>query len=74
VSRPCLGGDTIEMSDDDEISVVSEDAGDEEATEEDDAGDEEAAERRCGDGNKREGCAYGNDVNDNVWPCSGMEA
>ncbi|KAJ8439630.1 hypothetical protein Cgig2_021006 [Carnegiea gigantea] len=36
-SRLQLGGDTIEISDHDEISVVSEDAGDEEATKEDDA-------------------------------------
>ncbi|KAJ8428909.1 hypothetical protein Cgig2_011651 [Carnegiea gigantea] len=37
-SRLRLGGDTIEMLEDDEISVASEDAGDEEATNEDDAG------------------------------------
>ncbi|KAJ8437374.1 LOW QUALITY PROTEIN: hypothetical protein Cgig2_020393 [Carnegiea gigantea] len=73
-SRLRLGGDTIEMSDDDEISVASEDVGDEEATKEDDVGDEQAAEKQCGHGNKRKGCADGNDVNDNVWPCSGMEA
>ncbi|KAJ8434820.1 hypothetical protein Cgig2_033542 [Carnegiea gigantea] len=42
-SRLRLGGDTIEMSDDDEICVASEDAGDEEATKEDDAVDERAA-------------------------------
>ncbi|KAJ8422133.1 hypothetical protein Cgig2_008647 [Carnegiea gigantea] len=59
-------GDTIEMSDDDEISIASEDVGDEEATKKDDAGDERAAEKQCGDGNKREGCADGNDVNDNL--------
>jgi len=35
-----LGRDTIEMSDGDEISVASEDAGDEEAIKEDNAGDE----------------------------------
>ena len=74
VSRLCLGRDTIEMSDDDEKFVVSEDAGDEEATKEDDAGNERAAEKQCGDGNKREGCDDGNDVNDNVWPRSRMEA
>ncbi|KAJ8450566.1 hypothetical protein Cgig2_020203 [Carnegiea gigantea] len=65
-SRLRLGGDTIEMLDDDEISVASEDAGDEETTKEDDAGDEQAAEKRCDDGNKRKGFADGNDVNDNV--------
>jgi len=69
-----LGGDTIEMSDDNEISVASEDAGDEEATEEDNAGDKGAAEKQCGDGNKRKGCANGDNVNDNMWPCSGMQA
>jgi len=73
-SRLRLGGDTIEMLDDDEISVPSEDTGDEEATKEDDAGDERATEKQCGDGNRRKGCADGNDVNDNVWPRSGMEA
>ncbi|KAJ8438307.1 hypothetical protein Cgig2_018787 [Carnegiea gigantea] len=30
--------------------------------------------KQCGDGNKKKGCADGNDVNDNVWPCSGMQA
>ncbi|KAJ8438784.1 LOW QUALITY PROTEIN: hypothetical protein Cgig2_009902 [Carnegiea gigantea] len=69
-----LGGDTIEMSDDDEISVASEDAGDQEATKKDNAGDERAAEKQYGDGNKRKGRTDGNDVNDNVWLCSGMEA
>ncbi|KAJ8431304.1 hypothetical protein Cgig2_018376 [Carnegiea gigantea] len=64
-SRLRLGGDTIEMSNDDEISVASEDAGDEEVTEEDDAGDKGVAAEQCGDGNKRKGCADGNDVNDN---------
>ncbi|KAJ8447480.1 hypothetical protein Cgig2_019474 [Carnegiea gigantea] len=73
-SRLRPGGDTIEMSDDEEISVASEDAGDEEATKEDNAGDERAAEKQCGDGNKRKWCIDGNDVNDNVWPRSGMEA
>ncbi|KAJ8446385.1 hypothetical protein Cgig2_019278 [Carnegiea gigantea] len=43
--------DTIEMSDEDEISVASEDAGDREAAEEDDAGDEGAAEKRCANAN-----------------------
>ncbi|KAJ8446008.1 hypothetical protein Cgig2_012352 [Carnegiea gigantea] len=65
-SRLFLGGDTIEMSYDNEISVASEDAGDEEATKEDDARDERAAKKQCGDGNKRKGCADRNDVNDNV--------
>ena len=74
MSRPCLGGDTIEMSDDDEISVALEDAGDEEATKEDNAGDERAAEKQYGDGNKRNWCTNENDVNDNVWPRSRMEA
>ncbi|KAJ8438309.1 hypothetical protein Cgig2_018789 [Carnegiea gigantea] len=74
VSRLHLGGNTIEISDDDEISVASMDAGDEEATKEDDAGDERAAEKQCGDGNKTKGSADGNDINDNVWPRSGMEA
>lgn len=74
VSRLYLGGDTIEMSDDDEISVASKDAGDEEATMEDDARNERAVEKQCGDGNKRKGSADGNDVNDNVWPRSRMEA
>ncbi|KAJ8422878.1 LOW QUALITY PROTEIN: hypothetical protein Cgig2_027361 [Carnegiea gigantea] len=60
-----LGGDTIKMSDDNDISVASKDAGDEEATKEDNAGDEQAAEKQCGDGNKRKGCVDGNDVNDN---------
>ncbi|KAJ8435246.1 hypothetical protein Cgig2_005298 [Carnegiea gigantea] len=64
------GGDTNEISDDDEIYVASEDAGDEETTKEDDVGDEQAAEKRCKDGNKRKGSADGNDVNDNVWPRS----
>ncbi|KAJ8444456.1 hypothetical protein Cgig2_005978 [Carnegiea gigantea] len=64
-SRLRLGGDTIEMSDDDEIFVASEDASDEEATKEDDAEDERATEKQYGDGN---------DVNGNVWPHSGMEA
>ncbi|KAJ8439552.1 hypothetical protein Cgig2_007069 [Carnegiea gigantea] len=73
-SRLRLGGDAIEKSDDDEISVASEDAGDEETTKEDDAGNEQAAEKQCGDGNKRKVCTNGNDVNDNVWPRSGMEA
>ncbi|KAJ8444476.1 hypothetical protein Cgig2_024040 [Carnegiea gigantea] len=44
-SRLHLRGDTIEMSDDNEISVASEDASDEEATKEDDVGDERAAEK-----------------------------
>ncbi|KAJ8420118.1 hypothetical protein Cgig2_032310 [Carnegiea gigantea] len=65
---------TIEMSYDNEISVGSKDAGDKEPTKEDDAGDEQAAEKRCVNGNKRQGCADGNDVNDSVWPCSGMQA
>jgi len=43
-SRLRLGGETIKMSDDDVISVTSEDAGDE-ATKEDDAGNEQAAEK-----------------------------
>ncbi|KAJ8445906.1 hypothetical protein Cgig2_009835 [Carnegiea gigantea] len=51
-----LGGDMIEMSNDDEISVASEDADDEEATKEDDAGDERAAEKQCGDGKKERVC------------------
>jgi len=55
-------------------SVASEDAGDEEATKEDNAGDERVAQKQCGDGNKRKWCTYGNSDNDNVWPCSGMEA
>ncbi|KAJ8427958.1 hypothetical protein Cgig2_023253 [Carnegiea gigantea] len=71
-SRLRLGGDTIEMSDDDEIYVASEDAGDREAVEEDNAGDEGAAEKRCGDGSKREACDDGNDVNDNVHVCAGV--
>ncbi|KAJ8425801.1 hypothetical protein Cgig2_023734 [Carnegiea gigantea] len=50
-----VGGNTIKMLDDDEISVALEDAGDEEATKEDDAGDEQAAEKRCVDGNKMKG-------------------
>ncbi|KAJ8435829.1 hypothetical protein Cgig2_009106 [Carnegiea gigantea] len=54
------------MSDDDEISIASEDADDEETTKNDDAGDEQAAEKRCHDGNKRKGSADGNDVNDNL--------
>ncbi|KAJ8432255.1 hypothetical protein Cgig2_013908 [Carnegiea gigantea] len=73
-SRLHLGGDTIEMSDDHEISVTSEDASGEEVTEEDDVGDEGVAAEQCGDGNKRKGCADGNDVNDNVWPRSHMHA
>ena len=73
-SRLRLGGDTIEMSDDNEISVVLEDVGDREATEEDDAGDEGAAKKRCGDESKREGSDDGNDVNDNVWSHTGMQA
>ncbi|KAJ8433491.1 hypothetical protein Cgig2_018025 [Carnegiea gigantea] len=73
-SRLRLRGDTIEMSDDDEISIATEDAGDEEATKEDNAGDERAAEKQCSDRNKRKGCTDGNGVNDNVWPRSGMEA
>ncbi|KAJ8435321.1 hypothetical protein Cgig2_022922 [Carnegiea gigantea] len=62
------------MSDDNEISIASEDVGDREATEEDDVGDEGAAEKQCGDGTKRKGCDDGNDVNVNVWPCSRMQA
>jgi len=60
------------LSDDNEISVASEDVGDVEAAEEDDAGDEGAAEKKCGEGRKREGCDDGNDVNNNVWPHSEM--
>ncbi|KAJ8435277.1 hypothetical protein Cgig2_030032 [Carnegiea gigantea] len=74
VKRLRLGGDTIEISDDDEISLASEDTGDEEATKDDNEGDERAAEKQCGDGNKRKGCTDGNDVNDNVWRRYGMEA
>ncbi|KAJ8428462.1 hypothetical protein Cgig2_012529 [Carnegiea gigantea] len=73
-SRLRLGGDTIEISYDNEISVASEDAGDEEATKEDNEGDERAAEKQCGDGNKKKGCTDQNDVNDNIWPRYGMEA
>ena len=47
------------MSDDDEISVASEDAGDREATEEDDVGDEGVAAKRCGDGRKGKGVMMG---------------
>ncbi|KAJ8424836.1 LOW QUALITY PROTEIN: hypothetical protein Cgig2_031571 [Carnegiea gigantea] len=50
------------------------DVGDEEATKEDDAGDEQAAKTQCVDGNKRKGFADGNDVNDNGWPHSGIQA
>jgi len=73
-SKQRLGGDTIEMLDDGKISITLEDAGDREAAEKDNAGDEGAAEKRCGDGSKREGCDDVNDVNDNVWPRSGMQA
>ncbi|KAJ8428623.1 hypothetical protein Cgig2_015741 [Carnegiea gigantea] len=66
-SRLRLRGDRIELSDDDEISVASEDAGDEETTKENDAGDEQVAEKRYDDGNKRKGSADGYDMNDN-WP------
>ena len=62
------------MSDDDEISVALEAAGDEEVTKEDDASDEQAVEKRCVDRNKRKGYADGNDVNENVWPHSAMQA
>ncbi|KAJ8424632.1 hypothetical protein Cgig2_032812 [Carnegiea gigantea] len=72
-SRLRVEGDAIELSDDDEISIASEDAGDAEAAEEDDAGDEGAVEKKCGKGSKREGCNDGNDVNDNAWPRSGMQ-
>ncbi|KAJ8430803.1 hypothetical protein Cgig2_005210 [Carnegiea gigantea] len=68
-SRLRLGGDTIEMSDDDEISVASKDAGDEEATKEDNAGDVRAAEKQCGDWNKRKWCTNGNDASDNELRC-----
>ncbi|KAJ8422109.1 hypothetical protein Cgig2_011152 [Carnegiea gigantea] len=64
-SRLRLGGDTIELSDDDKISSVSEDASDEETTKEDNAGDEQSAERCCDDGNKRKGSADRNYVNNN---------
>ncbi|KAJ8441226.1 hypothetical protein Cgig2_033950 [Carnegiea gigantea] len=64
-SRLRLGGDTMELSDDDEISIVSKDAGDEETTKEDDAGDEQPAKKRCDSGSKRKGSTDGNDVNDN---------
>ena len=74
MSRLRLRGDTIKMYDDDEIFVASEDASDEEATKEDDARDERAVEEQCGDGKKRKGCADGNDVSDNVWPHSRMQA
>ncbi|KAJ8428406.1 LOW QUALITY PROTEIN: hypothetical protein Cgig2_024552 [Carnegiea gigantea] len=61
-NRLRVGGDAIELSDDDEISIVSEDADDAEAAEEDDVGDEGAAENKCGEGSKREGCDDGNDL------------
>jgi len=72
-SRLRLGGDTIEISDNNEISITSKDAGDEEATKDDDAGDKQTAEKRCDDRNKRKGSADGNDVNDNMWPRCGMQ-
>jgi len=69
-----LGGDIVELSYDDEISIASEDAGDEETIEQHDAGDEQSVEKGCDEGKKRKGCGDGNDVNDNVWPRSGMQA
>ncbi|KAJ8424605.1 hypothetical protein Cgig2_014409 [Carnegiea gigantea] len=53
--RLCVGEDAIELPNDDEISVASEDAGDAKAAEEDNAGDEGAAQKKCGEGSKREG-------------------
>ncbi|KAJ8425356.1 hypothetical protein Cgig2_021919 [Carnegiea gigantea] len=61
-NRLCVGGDAIELLDDNEILVALEDAGDAEAAEEDDAGDEGAAQSKCGEGSKREGCDDGNDL------------
>ncbi|KAJ8429908.1 hypothetical protein Cgig2_025338 [Carnegiea gigantea] len=46
------------------LGSAREDAGDEETTKEDETGDKQAAEKRYVDGNKRKGCAVGNDVND----------
>ncbi|KAJ8436084.1 hypothetical protein Cgig2_000986 [Carnegiea gigantea] len=44
-SRLRLGGDTIELSDDDEISIASEDTSDEETTKQDNASEEQSAEK-----------------------------
>ncbi|KAJ8428373.1 hypothetical protein Cgig2_012520 [Carnegiea gigantea] len=64
-SKLRVGGDTIELSKDDEISIVLENAGDEEATKQDDAGDEQSPEKGCDEGMKRKGCGDGNDMNNN---------
>ncbi|KAJ8446759.1 LOW QUALITY PROTEIN: hypothetical protein Cgig2_000770 [Carnegiea gigantea] len=54
-----LGGDFIELSDDDKISIAS-----------DDIGDEETTERRGDEGTKGRGCDEGNNESDSIWPRS----
>ncbi|KAJ8427307.1 hypothetical protein Cgig2_032956 [Carnegiea gigantea] len=49
------GDDGVEV-DDDEISIVSEDAGDEEIIEQDDTGDKQSAEKGCDKGKRRNSC------------------
>ncbi|KAJ8422358.1 LOW QUALITY PROTEIN: hypothetical protein Cgig2_034013 [Carnegiea gigantea] len=65
-TEQAVSGDTIELSDDDEISLASEDAGDKKTTDQGNAG--------CDEGTKRKGCSDRNDVNDNVWPRFIMQA
>ncbi|KAJ8434662.1 hypothetical protein Cgig2_030048 [Carnegiea gigantea] len=58
-----LEGEIIDMSDDDENSVMSDDAGEEDTT---DKGDDE--------GSTAKGSTEGNEGNDNVWPRSSLQA
>ena len=58
-SRIRVGGDAIQLSNDDEISIASEDAGVAEAAEEDDAGDEGAAKKNAVKGAKGKGVMMG---------------
>jgi len=58
-----LGGEFIELFDDNEISIVS-----------DDMGDEETTERRGDEGTKGRGCDEGNDKSDSIWPRTSLQA
>jgi len=71
LSRQRLEGDLIEMSDDNNISVASDDAGDEDTIAPKNRGDEQSPQIGNDQGTKRKGYGVGKDVNENVWPQSG---
>ena len=56
LSRQRVEGDVIEMSDDDEVFVASDDAGDKDTIAQENQGDEQSPQTNSDQGTKRKGC------------------